>query len=205
VGEPASFCYSEGDMSILSPLFKWWVNAWPHRTHIRRQVPRFLRSCPEPFRGEVLELGAGRGDTSQKILETFPQVELTAIDIDPDSAAYFSGLQHKYGRRLKVRQANMFQLPFDRDAFDIVIGINVFPHVKPFSLRKAIEESLRVLRPGGLLGISDKALMKPSHNITRDAIAEILEQEDCEILHSSGSSRYELWARKPYPVPPPQG
>lgn len=189
-------------MNITSPFLRWWINAWPHRLHVRQQVPKFLKSCPEPFRGEVLELGAGRGNTSQKILETFPQVELTAIDINPQSASHFSGLQKRYGRRLKVKQANMFQLPFDRDAFDVVIGINVFPHIQAFSLRKAIQEALRVLRPGGLLGISDRSLIRPGSGATREAMIELLAEEDCEILSTSGNTRYELWARKPYPIPP---
>ena len=191
-------------MNITSSLLRWWINAWPHRLHVRQQVPKFLKSCPEPFRGEVLELGAGRGNTSQKILETFPQVELTAIDIQADSASHFSILQKKYGRRLNVKQANMFALPFDRDAFDIVIGINVFPHIQAFSLRKAIQEALRVLRPGGLLGISDKSLIRPGSGTTRDEILKLLSQEDCDVLSTSGNTRYELWARKAYPIPPTQ-
>lgn len=190
-------------MNGSSSFFRWWVTAWPHRWHVRRQVPRFLRACPEPFRGEVLEVGAGRGYTSEKILETFPQVELTAVDIHADAASHFSDLQHRYGRRLKVRQANVLQLPFDRESFDIVIGINVFPHIQPFSVRKAIQESLRVLRPGGLLGISDRSLVRPYHAVSRQVIAELLEQEQCEVLHTSGQTHYELWARKPYPIPPP--
>lgn len=190
-------------MGAFSLFYRWWVAAWPHRIHVRRQVPAFLRACPEPFRGEVLELGAGPGWTSQKILETFPQVELTAIDMNPDGTGRLLDLQQKHGRRLTIRQANMFQLPFDRESFDIVIGINVFPHIQSFRIRKAIQESLRVLRPGGLLGISDRALVRPRNAISQQAVAEILEAEECEVLHTSGKTYYEIWARKPYPIPPP--
>lgn len=190
-------------MSVRSSFFRWWVKAWPHRFHVRRQVPRFLRSAPEPFRGEVLELGAGHGYTSEKILETFPQVELTAIDIDSTATARFEQLEKKYGRRLKVRNANIFQLPFDRDSFDLVIVINVFPHLQQFSVRKAIQESLRVLRPGGLLGVSDRALMRLHHGITRAVVEEIFAAENCEIIKAAGGTYYEIWARKPYPIPPP--
>jgi SAM-dependent methyltransferase len=184
-------------------FFHWWVNALPHRWYLRRQVPRFLRACPDPFRGEVLELGSGRGNTSQKILETFPQVELTAVDVDARAAEQFIRLEAKYGRRLKVKQANMFALPFDRDAFDMVIAINVFPHIQRFSLRKAILESLRVLRPGGLVGVSDHILVRPHLAATRATVEEILEAEDCKVLHATGGHHYDLWARKAYPVEPP--
>lgn len=184
-------------------FFHWWVNALPHRWYLRRQVPQFLRSCPEPFRGEVLELGSGRGNTSQTILETFPQVELTAVDVDADAAGQFAKLGTKYGRRLKVKQANMFALPFDRDAFDIVIAMNVFPHIQQFSLRKAVQESLRVLRPGGLLGVSDRILIRPHSAATRRTLEEILAAEDCEVLYADGGRHYDVWARKAYPVEPP--
>lgn len=187
-------------------LFDWWVHAWPHRFYLRRQVPRFLRSCPDPFRGEVLELGSGHGDTSEKILETFPQVELTAIDVDAAAARHFDNLTYKHGRRLKVKQANMFALPFDRDSFDIVIALNVFPHIQPFRLRKAVQESLRVLRPGGLFGVSDRVLVRPRYSATRQVLEDILNEEECDVLLASGGHHYDVWARKPYPVPPkPEG
>ncbi|MBI1833390.1 MAG: methyltransferase domain-containing protein [Candidatus Andersenbacteria bacterium] len=189
-------------MGIKASFFRWWVNAWPHRVRLRKYVPEFLRSSPEPFRGEVLELGAGHGWTSRKILETFPQVELTAVDSDSGAAKAFARLEAKYGRRLKALQADLFKLPFDRESFDIVIGINVFPYLKPYSVRKAVEESLRVLRPGGLLGISDWALLQPSYNVRRKSLEEILREEHCEILKATGASPRALWARKPYPIPP---
>ena len=189
-------------MSKLAGFFRWWVNALPHRWQLRRQVPQFLRSSPEPFRGEVLELGAGRGWTSRQILETFPQVELTAVDIDSEATKHFSELESQYGRRLKVLQANIFQLPFDRESFDLVIAINVFAHLKPYSMRKAVEEALRVLRPGGLLGVSDHVLFRPSSKEHRDGLYRILEEEGCDILKPPIATMYDVWARKPYPVSP---
>jgi hypothetical protein len=73
------------------------MNSWPHRWRLKATVPRFLRNCLEPFRGEVLEIGAGSGWTSRQILETFPQVELTATDIDPDATKAFEQLRHVAG------------------------------------------------------------------------------------------------------------
>lgn len=189
-------------MSKLPWFYRWWVNALPHRLQLRHQVPHFLRSSPEPFRGEVLELGAGHGWTSRQILKTFPQVELTAVDIDQDATKYFAALEMEYGRRLKVRQANIFQLPFDRESFDLVIAINVFNHLKPYSARKAVEESLRVLRPGGLLGLSDKMPFRLSHKEYGQTLRTIFEEEGCDILTGSSGSGDGVWVRKPYPVSP---
>lgn len=179
------------------------MNAWPHRWRVRRHIPKFLRACPEPFRGEVLEIGAGRGWTSRQILDTFPQVELTATDIDRYATAVFHQLENKYGRRLKTREANVLKLPFDRESFDIVLAINVMPYLKPFRVRKAIHEMLRVLRLGGLLGISVETFLSLPHPGSRPFIEEVLAEETCSVLYAKGDRRYMLWARKPYPIEPP--
>ncbi len=188
-------------MSQLFVLKRWWFNAWPHRWHIHTIVPRFLRACPEPFRGEVLEVGAGRGWTSRRILETFPQVELTASDVAVDDSEVFDSLLEKYGRRLRVEEANVLRLPFDRDAYDIVIAINVVRALKPYGARKAIQQMLRVLRPGGMIGVSDYMFFS-SFVSNRAVVEEVLKEEGCDILFIQGGRRYSIWARKQYPISP---
>lgn len=182
-------------MTELARRQRWWLNAWPHRWYIRYHIPRFLKSAPDPFRGEVLEVGAGRGWTSQQILETFPQVELTATDIDPVSTAHFSALQRTFGQRLKVQAAAIEALPFDRHAFDIVIAVHVLRHVA--DLPRAVQQLLRVLRPGGLLGVSD---ISSSLNPILPELRQLLSAEGCTISHSRGRHRFILWAQKKYPV-----
>lgn len=195
-------------MAELTKFEQWWLSAWPHRWHIRRQVPRFLKSCPEPFRGEVLEVGAGAGWTSQRILETFPQVELTATDINTQVLAHFEQLRTTYGQRLKFKQANILELPFDRASFDIVIAVYVMHHLE--DVTRGVQQLLRVLRPGGLLGILDARqqysegvaawLFRSANTIGRESLERTLASESCELLVAQGDHRYTLWARKAYPV-----
>lgn len=186
--------------SGMSRWQTWWINTWPHRWHLRRHVPKFLRACPDPVRGEVLEIGAGHGWTSQQILRTFPQVELTATDIDRNAADTFTKLRQDYGRRLKLKEANVLKLPFDRDSFDIVIAINVVGQLRSYGVRKALQELLRVTRPGGLIGISDHSYFLLPLHAKRSDIEEILQVEDCEIAYARGGGRYDLWIRKRYPI-----
>ncbi len=175
--------------------------------HIKQYLPKFLRACPDPFRGEVLEVGAGRGWTSQQILETFPQVELTATDITIADDAHWRRIQSKYGERLKIQQADVLHLPFDRASFDIVIAVHVLHHVD--DIRLATRQLLRVLRPGGLLGIGEMNRQDISgllswlwhgNVIPRETLEQLLRDEDCEILVSHSGTPYTIWARKPYPV-----
>ena len=197
-------------MSTLSKFQQWWINALPHRIHIKRYIPKLLRRSPEPFRGEVLEVGAGRGWTSRQVLETFPQVELTASDINPNISRTFARLQQHYGSRLRFKQADLLNLPFDRSSFDIVIGAHVMHHIK--APDQAIRQMLRVLRPGGLLGLTNqnqyyivgplKLLWRPTTLISRPDLEAIIKREGAEIVISEGDAHFIIWARKPYPVKP---
>lgn len=190
-------------MEKRTPIRSWWVNTLPHRWWIRRAVPKFLRQCPEPFRGEVLEVGAGQGWTSQQILETFPQVELTATDITPSSEDLFEELRQQYGRRLKVKEANVIKLPFDRDSFDMVIAINTISMLPPYALKKAIQELLRVTRPGGLIGISENiTIIRSGASRSRVLLEQVLQDEQCDIVTMKGNRRYNMWVRNRYPIEP---
>ncbi len=176
-------------MAHLSAAARWWLNAWPHRLYIRRSVPSFLQACPQPFRGQVLEVGAGTGLTSRTILETYPQVELTATDLDERALNTFGRLQDQYGRRLRVQSADVEELPFDRASFDVVVAFFMMRYVD--DPQRAIQQCIRVLRPGGLLGIMDTA-----HPATD--IAELIGDE-AKILERKGTRRYFVWAQKAYP------
>jgi ubiquinone/menaquinone biosynthesis C-methylase UbiE len=193
-------------MAELTSIGQWWLHSWWHRWYVRRHVPAFLRACPEPIRGAVLEVGAGRGLTSEQILETFPPVELTAIDMDQAAIEHFNQLQGKYGQRLHVKTADIFHLPFDRASFDIAIALYVMHHLD--DVPKALQQMLRVLKPGGLLGLADEDIhhrLSLHHSDTdnhprRSQIEKILRDEECEILVAQGDMPYTIWARKAYPV-----
>lgn len=200
-------CYRKS-MSQLSRFERWWLETPFHRFKIRRFVPKFLHASPDPFRGEVLEVGSGTGWTSRCILETFPQVELTASDVDDRAKRKFNQLRTIYGQRLRFRQANLLKLPFDRSSFDIVIVINVFQYVD--DLQGAIRQLLRVLRPGGLIGVGYTGKARGwrrlflSSDLSRLAIKKILQDEGCEVVSSKGEAQYYIWARKPYPIDVPE-
>ena len=175
---------------------KWWNNAFPHRLHIRTHVPKFLSTCPDPIHGRVLELGAGHGWTSQTILQTFPQVELTAAEVDESAQEVFEELQETYGKRLSVARADIRELPFDRESFDIIIAINTIGYIPDIDVESVIREALRVLKRGKLFGISDATISNmPSHD-RRMMVEKILLAEGCELEYVRKGRRFSLWARK---------
>lgn len=190
----------------LSPFEQWWYNSLPHRLYIRLYLPHFLRACPQPFRGQVLEVGSGRGWSSQRILETFPQVELTATDVDSAATHAFARLKGRYGQRLKVREADIMNLPFDRSSFDIVIATSALRHVA--DVPTAIRQFLRVLRPGGFIGITDQGrlgrvlltLVSGRPALDRQRLEAIVRTQGAEVMVAKGQTKFMVWARKPYPT-----
>lgn len=193
-------------MAQLSKFEKWWLDAWPHRFHIRRYVPKFLHACPEPFRGQVLEIGSGSGWTASSIMESYPQVELTATDIDQDLARRFERLQSRYGQRLKVRAADALDLPFDRATFDMVVAFHVLHHIA--DVPRAVQQCVRVLRPGGWLGIADenqryvvgplRRLWPADSRIDKEDVQQLIARE-ANVMTSAGDVHYYIWAQKSYP------
>lgn len=188
------------NMSLLSTWQQWWTRGWLHRWHVAWHVPRFLRLAPEPIRGRVLEVGAGWGFTSRRILTTFPQVDLTATDINALALQRLVGLEGTYGRRLHVVEANVLSLPFDRGSFDVVLAINVFWRLAEEDVPAALRGLLRVLEQGGLLGISEHHFVPPPRGRRRAAIMQVITEEGCEVLVNRGWSQYDVWVRKPYPI-----
>lgn len=140
-----------------------------------------------------MEIGAGRGWTTRRLLETFPQIALTAVDADSRAIARLQVLVGQYGQRLKVAQVNTLDLPFDRAAFDAVVAINALRFLP--EQPTAVAQWLRVLRPGGLLGLTGRAVAGEL-----EMIEGILAAEQCVVRYRQTGWYYQLWAQKAYPV-----
>ena len=57
--------------------------------------------------------------------------------------------------RVELRTANMTALPFENEAFNLVLSSLAIHNVSGPGRNKAIEEAVRVLQPGGRLMIAD--------------------------------------------------
>lgn len=121
----------------------------------------------------------------------FPQVELTAVDVDLAILKKFARLSETYGSRLHVWQADAAALPFDRDSFGFVIAINVMPSLQAGEQQKILLELLRVLKPGGLLGLSES-----DQSAAWEAVKRQLSEEDCEVLYTNTRRGFSVWAKK---------
>lgn len=114
-----------------------------------------------------LELGIGTGRIAIPLLARGANV--TGVDISPrmvarlreNLAAHQAELPGQPWGRLDVRSADMTALPFEAQTFDAVVVVHAL-HLVP-EWKRALDEALRVLRPGGVF------LLGQDHHPTRSA------------------------------------
>lgn len=95
--------------------------------------------------GDVLELGAGAGTMAIETVRRFPNLRLTATDIDP---AMLAAAKQRIpeGSQVSVQLADVTALPFADQSFDYVVSYLMLHHV--IDWEGAVAEVARVLRPG---------------------------------------------------------
>lgn len=102
----------------------------------------------------VLELGPGSGYYSVELARRIPRGTLTLVDIQPE-------MLEKSASRLKAagisnfatKQADGKSLPFEAASFDAIVMVTVFGEIEGRS--SFLAEASRVLKPGGVLSISE--------------------------------------------------
>ncbi len=107
----------------------------------------------EELNGSVLELGGGSGAMAAEILRRFPEVTLTLSDLDPSMLMRARETLEPFGERAMVEEADATSLPFADHEFDAVVSFVMLHHVGAWET--ALAEATRVLKPSGLLLVSD--------------------------------------------------
>jgi SAM-dependent methyltransferase len=94
----------------------------------------------------VLDAACGEGYGLALMAAAGPKTA-TGVDVD---AATVEHVRQRHG--VDARQADVRELPFEDDAFDLVVSFETIEHVP--EPERALDELARVLAPGGLLLIS---------------------------------------------------
>jgi ubiquinone/menaquinone biosynthesis C-methylase UbiE len=117
---------------------------------VRRYVAQSAVRSPR----HVLDVGCGTGILLPAVLESLPGVE-SVVELD-----FALEMLHENARKFpdqRVRRvcADAMRLPAASGSFDLVLCFGILPHLEDG--RAALQELLRVLRPGGALSVGHLA------------------------------------------------
>lgn len=135
-------------MPVMSAIEQAWCRSVPWRAFTRRAVFPWAIGSLE-LKGDVLELGSGSGAMAVELLDRYPDIRLTATDVDPAMRAAAVRRLAPFGERVTVEHADATELPFSDAAFDAVVSFIMLHHV--IDWEAALGEAARVLRAGGIL------------------------------------------------------
>jgi SAM-dependent methyltransferase len=119
--------------------------------------------------GDALELGTGAGANAIALLRRYPELRITATDVDPIMLETARDRLAAFGDRVVVQSADAASLDFDDDAFDAVVSMIMLHHVG--NLSGVLGECARVLRAGALMIGYDLTRAGPAALIHRDGHA----------------------------------
>ena len=100
-----------------------------------------LGDAPEP---RILELGAGHGKLSSKIVEYHRTATVTVSDVDPTSVANIAASEVGNHPRVTTQVVDATAIDAPDNSYDLVVFAMSFHHLPPAAAFKAIAEATRV-------------------------------------------------------------
>ncbi|MFX1251933.1 MAG: class I SAM-dependent methyltransferase [Promethearchaeota archaeon] len=114
-----------------------------------------LKMCQIKSTSEVLDVGCGTGETACEISKKYG-AKAIGVDISEIMIrqAKKRAKKQKLEGKVEFRVADVFDLPFADNAFDVILLESVLTAL-PGDKKKALSELKRILRPGGYIGINE--------------------------------------------------
>ena len=108
---------------------------------------------------DIIELGCGKADMARELLRRYPDARVTGLEVDQ--------VQHAKNRAnpqagLTFVAAGAQAIPFAQARFDLAVMLKSLHHIPQALMKQALDDIARVLKPGGLLYVSDPSLRVPS-------------------------------------------
>jgi len=150
----------------MSRIEKLFVNSKRHAKGNIKLLDRLFASLDLSTTKRVLEIGCGAGIVADHLSKTY-RMNITGTDVDPEQIEvanrYYGDNEH-----LQFMQGDATQLPFENEAFDMVVSLKVMHHISDWE--KAFEEVSRVLKPKGYFVLADLVFPKILTRILRPVV-----------------------------------
>jgi ubiquinone/menaquinone biosynthesis C-methylase UbiE len=122
-----------------------YYNAFTYgRSKIDKELIKLIKNLPK--NSKVLDLGCGTGD-QLNILKRF-NMDFYGVDPAPGMVEI---AKQKFDIQDKIKIGSAQKIPFENNYFDCLIMIEVLRYFDKEDINMALEESFRVLKPGGKL------------------------------------------------------
>lgn len=135
-----------------------------------RNAELVLREVADVVDPTILELGAGHGALSRKVLEQHPTAHVTISDVNAESVAAIAASDLGEHPRATVRTIDATAIDADDGSFDLAVFALSFHHLPPIQAALVLAEGTRVAnellvidlpRMPSLLHIAKLAAMAP--------------------------------------------
>jgi SAM-dependent methyltransferase len=177
---------------VLCTLMGFWIL---YESTIGKKIKRdrLLDQFVWTGREHVLDVGCGRGLILIGAAKRLSNGTATGIDIwqaedltgNHADAVLENARREGVAQKVDVQTADMRQMPFANDTFDVVVSRAAIHNIyKAEGREKAIREIVRVLKPGGCAAIDDIRHLRQ--------YARIFSESGCTVVRRTGSVAVQL-------------
>lgn len=146
----------------LTKLYDPLIRLTTRETAFKR---RLVEVAHVQSKHRVLDLGCGTGTLALLILRTQVVAEVFGVDADDKVLKIAQGKAINSGSHLLLNAGMVFELPYAPNQFDRVFSSLLFHHLTQEAKQRTLQETLRVLKPGGQLCVADWG--KPTNRLMR--------------------------------------
>lgn len=112
-------------------------------------------AAPRESYSRIVDLGAGTGQYTMKLAETYPEARITAVDMSRSALSYALRRGRDAGFEWRAVRAPAEATGLDSASADLVTSFIMLHEVPPHVTRGVLAEAFRVLAPGGDIHLSD--------------------------------------------------
>jgi len=140
-----TYLNTSGRLGPLQDFLGKDVGAWIKRTY------------PDLKPKRILEMGCTIGQSTIGWTEVFPDAEIYGIDVAAPCLRYGHARSEALGRKIHFSQQDAEKTSFPDNYFDLVVSHAMIHETATKALHNIFAETLRILKPGGVMAHNDGA------------------------------------------------
>jgi ubiquinone/menaquinone biosynthesis C-methylase UbiE len=118
----------------------WMGRVLRDHDHFAKRTLKLVADIPDP---KILELGAGHGGLSRKLLEMHPTAQVTVTDIDRVSVSNIASGDLGSHPRAVVRHMDATDIDAPDRSYDMALFVLSFHHLRPIQAARVLAEGTR--------------------------------------------------------------